>query len=99
MLDFLMNPSFNNTLSLSPWWFMLMAIVKMILIAVGSLVVAALCLLATGVVYKGVSCIRKNLVILIFSYPVKLEAKKSSALLPPRSDQEYHQVNLPHLAA
>ncbi|MGE5380154.1 MAG: hypothetical protein ACM3NT_03705 [Methylocystaceae bacterium] len=99
MLDFLMNPTFNNNISLGPWFFMLMAIVKMVSIAVGSLLISGLFLLFTAVIYKSAVSAHKYLVNLQFTRPLKAETNKPSGLPQSTPNSKSYQMDLPHLAA
>lgn len=99
MLDFLMNPSLTQSFGtipwLAPWLIMLLAIIKILFIAVGSLLISAIIILFCALTCKVFFLCRDT-----YSYHLKAKAKKTTPpLLRYKKPQIAKPDSLPDLAA
>jgi len=104
VLDFFMNPSISPTFAaqlagLGPWLIMLLAMIKMIFIAVGSLLISVLVLLLMTSLYKLIRWSQQHYRVYLQFFQLALLVKNKPRLQSAIPDQSYKPDNIPHLAA
>ncbi|MGE5449890.1 MAG: hypothetical protein ACM3PA_00770 [Methanomassiliicoccales archaeon] len=104
MFDFIMNPSFNQNFTsqlswLGPWLFVLLSIIKIILIAIGSLLISAIAIFTAALVYAVIRWAQNSLANLV-PYQFLLGFKNKNQLTSPAiTSKSNHRNDIPHLAA